>query len=267
MEERADRATQPVHNGDRRIGDTNTCFVSSECHLAACLSVAAVGVDARQIGENALHRCETKEIALRIGFARSIGFDGVSERIHACGHGDALRHLQRKLRIDDCQCRHQSIATDQELFISCGISDDGELRCFRACTGCGWDADNWRNGTIDRAATERCDLFPRLRADSDGLRRIQRAAAAETDGKIALLLLINRQPGVDHRVRRFASDLGESRMTNTLLIEQRFKRGDVSLPDHRLAGDDQRFFTEPRKNRRCICQRIRANETVLWRSE
>ena len=56
-------------------------------------------------------------------------------------------------------------------------------------------------------------------------------------------------------------------MTNTLLIEQRFKRGDVSLPDHRLARDDQRFFTEPRKNRRCICQRIRANETVLWRSE
>ena len=117
-------------------------------------------------------------------------------------------------------------AADVELDLSLGVGDDRPQRDLAAGAGGGWHRDHRRDArpygavpplVLDDAAVVRGD-------DTDPLRGVHRAAAADGDEPVAALLAVFGSPFVDQLHAGIGADLVEHDRLDVALA-QRFQRG------------------------------------------
>ena len=160
----------------------------------------------------------------------------MGQRIHARGRGDPGRQAEHDVRIERYGDRNELVVDDGELAFGHRIGDHRDDRDLGSRAGGGRNGEERRHGAADlEIAVERLRIAAFRAACDDGLRRVDRRAAAHREHRIRTR---SSQAGntlhddVDGRIRL---DLGEDLRGDAGLFQGGQHRiDDPELEEHRV---------------------------------
>ena len=98
----------------------------------------------RQVFHDQFHRLAGDCIGERRGLGRDIGFNGMGQRIHAGGGGEARWHAQHQFRIVDGNGRRDVLVNNRHFYMGLLIGDDAEPGHLGGSAGRGVDGYQWQ---------------------------------------------------------------------------------------------------------------------------
>jgi hypothetical protein len=193
-----------------------------EHHRLAGLDVLPVGVGAAEVAADGPDRVQGEAVGERVGLAAHIRLDCVRQRVDAGVSGQSGGHRQGQFEVDDGGDRQERGPRAEHLLVRGAVGDDGELGGLGAAAGGRRDRDH-RNC---RAEVGSRGLVvphpPALDAQqAEGLGGLHRAAAAESDHRVRLVLPQDVQSRAERVGRRIRDGFGEQERLQTGVPQRR----------------------------------------------
>ena len=158
-----------------------------------------------------------------------------------CG-GDTRRRSHCKGRVDNCQCGNNRRSAEEHFDVVFSVGNDCVLGDFGACARSRRNGNEIRHGHINDFVHVGINLpVARRRHETDSLRGIHGAAAAECNDKVATVFLVDLQARVDDFVGRFGVRAVEDDVRNVDFLQSRFDFRRVAEFDHELIRHDKSF--------------------------
>ena len=130
-----------MHVAQRRIVERHAGEKLRVGHVLPCGKVATVTHGQTQVVADQRHGLQGAGVSDRVGGGRDVGFDRVSQRVHASGSGQAFRHRNHQRRVVDRQQRRDVTVDDGHFHVTRLVGDDAEPGHLAGGAGGGVDRD------------------------------------------------------------------------------------------------------------------------------
>ena len=192
-----------MHVAEAGVVEGHAGQILSVGHLVAGLNILAVGHGRAQVVGNQLDGLDGTGVCNGCGDGRDIGFDGMGQGVHAGGSGQGCWLADHQHRVIDGDLGCAAPVDDGHLHLGVGVGDDAEAGHFRGGPGGGIDGHEGRHrlGAFVHAL-EVADMPAVADDQTDALGAVVRAAAAQRDDRITLIVLIGLDAVMNILVRR-----------------------------------------------------------------
>jgi hypothetical protein len=173
-----------------------------------------------------------------VAFDDTVGLDRVRERVDADVRAQVGRRRERELVVGDRHPREQVVVQHHHLHVALGVGDHRHARDLAPGAGRGRDRHEREPGAGDLVvAGEVAHLAAVVGGEHGGhLRRVDRAAAADRDHAVGVVLADGRQRALDVGDRRVGLDVAEHRGR----VQPLSQRACRPLLEQELVGDHER---------------------------